>query len=180
MNIPAANSSFDVACWFIHKAKQENIYLETEKLQHLLFLAQSRYALEQQGKMLMPCLFLCDDDGFYEPTLKKIFAQGRLVMQSAQLSIDVSSFLEGIWQDFKSLSIAQIRDAITQKPIYVKCRKQGIHTIVPWNYFIDKSNDCGKISTYQVSATRDFAKKVLVSQNGPVVVSQWMPRKINN
>ena len=180
MNIPVTNSSLDVAYWFIHKAKQENIYLETEKLQHLLFLAQSRYALERQGKMLMPCLFLCDDDGFYEPTLKKIFAHGRPVVQSAQLAVDVAEFLEEIWQDFKGLSIAQIRHIIIQKPIYTKCRKQGINTVAAWNYFIDKSNECGRISTSQVSAARDFVKKVLVSQNGPVVVSKWMPRKINN
>ena len=180
MTAPVTNSSLDVAYWFINKAKQENIYLETEKLQHLLFLAQNQYALEQKGKMLMPCLFLCGDDGFFEPTLKKIFAQGRPILHLTQLTQNVTSFLEKIWQEFKELSIAQIRYIIMQKPIYTKCREQGINSVASWDYFVDKSNDCGKIHTSSVSASRNFSKKVLVSQNGPVVVSQWTPRKINN
>ena len=42
----ATNSAIEVAYWFINKAEQENLRLEDEKLQHLLFLSQIHFALK--------------------------------------------------------------------------------------------------------------------------------------
>ena len=39
MSVPAVNSALDVANWFFKQAEREEIYLENEKVQHLLFLA---------------------------------------------------------------------------------------------------------------------------------------------
>lgn len=175
---PAASSSLDVAYWFFNRAEQDGIYLETEKLQHLLFLAQTRYARHYAEKMLMPCLFLCDEQGFFEPTLKKIFAQGRPFMPPTKLKPEVADFLEQVWREYGSLSSAQCKQLITRLPQYASCYRRGTANVLTWNSLIDKSQDYGTI--YNDSSKRPFYKKVLTSQNGPVVVSQWTPRKINN
>ena len=177
MNISATRSALDVAYWFFDRAEKDHICLEAEKLQHLLFLAQHRYA-SAQGEMLMPCVFMCDEQGFFEPTLKTIFAQGIPLRQRVRFDAQISQLLEKIWSDFSMLSIHSCQKIIKQMPLYLHCYRQGVITVVSWNSLIDNSKDCVTICA-DVSQPK-FHKKVLLSQNGPVVVSQWSPRKINN
>ena len=127
--------------------------------------------------MLMPCLFLCDEQGFFEPTLRKMFAQGRPFMSPAKFDKNISVFLEQIWKEYGSWSLAQFKHLITRLPLYTSCYHQGVTTVLSWNSLIDKSMEYG---TMYESGKSNFKTKVLVSQNGPVVVSQWTPRKVSN
>lgn len=165
-------SSLDVAYWFIDRAEQDCLYLENEKLQYLLFFSQHKYAQKEKNKMLMPCVFVCDEHGFFEPTIKKVFAQGRPFMQTPKFNKDISFFLEGIWNEFSSLSILECKKIATNLPIYVEHYKKGQHTIVNFGA-ISKSEQI----TFKPNITP--RGKILLSQNGPVVVSKWSPRKIN-
>ena len=45
MTIPATDTAIDIAYWFFNRAEKDGIYLETEKMQHLLFLAQIHFAM---------------------------------------------------------------------------------------------------------------------------------------
>ena len=175
---PATNSSIEVAYWFFDRAEKDDIYLENERLHHLLFLAQSRFAQTHFGQMLMPCLFLCDESGFFEPNIKKMFALGRPFMPQTQLEDTVATFLENIWKQYGSLSLAQFKQIVTALPLFDETYQKGTQTVVDWNSLIDKSNDCGTIRKGTGGYT--MSPKVLVSQNGPVVVSQWKPRKVNS
>lgn len=49
MNTSAADSSLDIAAWFIARAQKDEWFLEHEKLQNLLFLSQLHYALQNDG-----------------------------------------------------------------------------------------------------------------------------------
>lgn len=173
MDIPATNSSLDVAYWFLKRAEVDSVYLETEKLQHLLFVAQNKYAQTHYRAMLMPCLFLCDDKGFFEPTLKKLFAQGRPSISSVHLNNSLTAFLEQIWQELSPLSLSQCKQLITSLPIYSLCYKKGITSVVSWEKL------SSQYGIQQNDISKPFHKKILVSQNGPVIVSQWTPKKVN-
>lgn len=173
MVAPATNSSLDVAYWFFNRAEQDNLYLETEKLHHLLFMAQSRYIQDNPHRMLMPCLFLCDSMGFFEPNLKRIFEQGRPFMPPVRLDVPVANFLEQIWNEFKSLSVSQCQQIVTGLSLYNEYYQQGSTTLVPWEALV-------RHSAYTQPRTQTpFHKKILVSQNGPVLVSPWAPRKVS-
>lgn len=74
----ATNSAIEVAYWFISRAEDEGLFLEDEKLHHLLFLAQVHFALANNMELLMPSLFVCGENGFSEPNLAVMFAQGAL------------------------------------------------------------------------------------------------------
>ena len=65
----ATNSAIEVAYWFISRAEDEGLFLEDEKLHHLLFLAQVHFALANNMELLMPSLFVCSENGFSEPNL---------------------------------------------------------------------------------------------------------------
>lgn len=177
MSAPATSSSFDVAYWFFQRAEKENIYLENEKLHNLLFLAQSRYAQLHAQELLMPCVFLCDEHGFFEPTLKRIFTQGHPYVPPVILERRISSFLEQIWLEYSHLSTAQFRQLITNIPVYNECYRSGSPVMQFSNSPVDKSTSYGKM--YDSLLQEPFKKKFLVSQNGPVWVSQWKPKKVN-
>ena len=55
MAAPATSSIFDVAHWFVERARFEDSYLQAQKLQRLLWLAQGHYAATYHGRKLMPC-----------------------------------------------------------------------------------------------------------------------------
>lgn len=177
MNIPSTSSSLDVAYWFLNRAEKDGIYLETDKLQHLLFVAQNKYASSHHHAMLMPCVFLCDEQGFFEPTLKRIFAQGIPFMPPIHLEDSLTAFLEQVWKELSPLSLAQCKRLVTKLPVYSSCYQKGQNSVVLWDALI--KNLSSNEPVVKNETQNSFRKKVLVSQNGPVIVSQWTPRKIN-
>lgn len=175
MNIPATNSAIDVAYWFLTKAESNGTYIDDDKLQHLLFLAQCKYAQKFGHKMLMPCVFVCEQNGFFEPNIKKLFSNGRPFMVVTKFDDDLSNFFNHIWSDFGKFSTQELNRIVTETNLFQKTFKKGCKTVLTWNSLIDNSDEYGTInSSYNVKKE----KKVLISQNGPVVVSKWTPRKV--
>lgn len=174
----ATNSAIDVAYWFIHKAEHENIHLEDEKLHHLLFLSQVHYALKHGMELLMPSLFICGNNGFFEPNLNVMFAQGRPYMPKKSLSEKVEDFLEKVWKRYAHLNEKELTLMIKSNPAYQNCHIRGTQNIAPLKTIVENFIKNPDTATY--SSTRATAnKKVSYSQNGPVVVSKWNPRKIS-
>jgi len=175
MNIPAIKSSIDVAYWFLAKAEDEGLFLEDEKLHHLLFLSQLIYAKEN-AQMLMPCLFMCGEKGFFEPNIKTIFANGRPFMPKVKADENLHLFLETVWNRYKQLSILQLNNIVMNTSLFNETHKKGVETVVSWNSLVDKSREYGTIREDDNLVSK--APKILLSQNGPVLVSQWKPRKV--
>lgn len=175
----ATNSAIEVAYWFINKAEQENSRLEDEKLQHLLFLSQIHFALKNNMELLMPSLFVCGEDGFFEPNLNVMFSQGRPYMPPKSLPEKIEDFLGKVWKRYASLSAKELNLMIKSNPAYQTCYIRGTQNIAPLKTVVESFVKDPDTATY--SSTRTTAnKKVSYSQNGPVVVSQWKPRKISS
>ena len=179
MSVPAVNSALDVANWFFKQAEREEIYLENEKVQHLLFLAQVHYALLNNKDYLSPSLFICDDNGFTEPNLAKTLSFGRPLMNRPDFPTQLNSFLTLIWKKYSPLSIRDLSSFIKNSPTYLDNYRMGQKNIV------DVTSDSAQFKNHLTPAKFSQAedgplKKVLISQNGPVVVSKWQPRKLNS
>ena len=71
------SNAFDIAFWFADTALNENEYLQPQKLQRLLFIAQSYYCIVQKGRKLMPAVFVADETGPMEPNVYMAFSRGR-------------------------------------------------------------------------------------------------------
>lgn len=170
-------SSIDVAYWFIYQAEEDGVYLEDEKLQNLLFLAQVHYALAYNMEMLMPSMFVCDESGFKEPTLNKIFAQGHPFMPKAALTVKANDFLLEIWKKYSSLSMKELANVVKNNPAYKENYVEGVKNVVQLNLVVEKFISNSNILKDN-NAYSDNKKKILLSQNGPVVVSKWQPRKV--
>ena len=176
MATAATDSSIDIAYWFFGRAEDDGIYLETEKLQHLLFLAQVHYAMTYNMELLMPSLFLCDKTGFFEPNLSRMFAQGRPFMPRVKFPSKINLFLEGIWQKYGAYTEQKLSNIIRKNPIYGENYTVGTTNIVSIQNAVDHFVAAAKKTAKDSRA--DNRKKILLSQNGPVVVTQWQPRKV--
>lgn len=176
MATAATDSSIDIAYWFFSRAEDDGIYLETEKLQHLLFLSQIHYALSYNMELLMPSLFLCDKTGFFEPNLNRMFAQGRPFMPRVKFPSKINLFLEGVWQKYGSFTERKLSDLIRKNPAYAENYIPGASSIVSLKNIVDHFAAAKKQNAND--AASDKRKKILLSQNGPVVVTKWQPRKV--
>lgn len=172
MTVPATDSAIEVAYWLIQRAEKDGVFLEDDKLHHLLFAAQVAYAQKYDRAVLMPSLFVVDDKGFSEPNLLKMFALGRPYMPPVKLEEKVSVFLENIWKKYAPMTMTAMSTLIKASTAYKQSYKAGEKHVVEVNSILDLFKTAS-------AAPTGNRKKMLISQNGPVMVSQWMPRKID-
>lgn len=94
-------NAFDIAFWFADTALNENEYLQPQKLQRLLFIAQAYYTVAFNGRKLMPAVFIAEEMGPIEPNIYIAFSKGRPDIDARLfLPHDVETFLDGIWRRF--------------------------------------------------------------------------------
>lgn len=178
MTVPATNSALEVANWFFNHAQNSGWLLENDKLQHLLFLSQVHFAISNNDEYLMPCLFVCDDNGFNEPNLNKILNFGLPLMPKPNLSHKVSTFLDLIWKKYGQMSIRELNTLIKGSQCYIDSYISGYKNVISLSEMSDKFKS-SLLITGKSKTLASAQKKVLLSQNGPVVVSKWQPRKVN-
>ena len=95
--VPLVKSSFDVAIWFLERARAGDSYLQPRKLHHLMFLAQAHYAAANKGALLMPSVFVMGDSGPLEPNVFRALEHGRPKLTEESPSSDAATFLDAIW-----------------------------------------------------------------------------------
>ena len=167
-------SSLDITNWFFKKAETQSLRLSENKIQHLLFLSQMHFVLKN-GCLLSPTLFVCDNNGFFDPTIRSILNFGLPLMSKPRLSSATDDFLELIWQKYGKQTDFELQNFVTS----LKCYKQNCNinneTIINPMNFIDSFASSLNINTKFSSPAKT---KILISQNGPVRVSTWDPRKL--
>ncbi len=179
MSMPAINSALDAANWFFRRADRDDAFLENDKLHHLLFLAQVHFALNNNMEYLIPSLFICDERGFSEPAMVQILQHGLPLMEAPAFLDKINSFLELIWKKYSPMSSTELSEFIKNSDSYADNYLAGKKNIVPLEEMAQKF----KTSLNQRSFSRAGAarqRKILISQNGPVVVSAWQPRKLDS
>jgi len=124
---PAAATSFDVAIWFLERARAEDTYLQPRKLQCLLFLAQAHYAGSFSGRRLMPSVFVFDDGGPMDPNVFRAFENGRPDCTMTPLADTVVAFLDAIWRRYRTADALRLDQVIVShgKPEGAIQRRDG-------------------------------------------------------
>lgn len=179
MSAPAINSVLEGADWFFRRAEQDGQYLENDKLHHLLFLAQVHYALANNMNFLIPGLFVCDNQGFSEPNLARILSFGLPLMAAPQFSEQINAFLELIWKKYGAMSVPDLARFIKNSDSYADSYQSGKKNLVSLEEMADKFKTSLNPRSLSRAGTSS-KRKILISQNGPVMVSAWQPRKIGS
>ena len=166
------DSSLDIANWFYRKAEADKKHIDEKKVQHLLFLAQLHFALKN-GCYLMPSLFVCNKTGFYEPTIRAILEFGLPLMPRNTVSAEKNNFLELIWQKYGNKSEAELSQFVMSLDCFSQFYRAEKENIVNPMQFVDSFE-----KSLQSQNNKRNKTKILISQNGPVRVSTWSPRKL--
>lgn len=124
---PIAPTSFDIAIWFLDRARAEDTYLQPRFLQCLLFLAQAHYAAAHEGQALMPSFFVMDDSGPMDPNVYKSLLNGRPDMEPSQLDAEIVRFLSAVWGRYKQTDALRLDQLIARRGIEEEavCNRDG-------------------------------------------------------
>ena len=135
--------------------------------------------MQNEGELLMPSYFVVDRDGFREPNIEKLLKSGRDALGAIRLSDQVKAFLEKVWSVYGPMSLKQLRIMIKKQTNFPLDYPLETKNIVEINSLVENLKTQSKMEqTTKPKETNE--KKVLISQNGPVVVSKWQPRKVQD
>jgi len=176
--MPAAvESSLDVALWLIDRAIKDSEYLQPQKLQRLMFLAQAYYAATHAGRRLMPAVFVADDVGPIEPNVYRILEAGRPHLEVRRIPDRVQHFLDGVWRRFGPHSTDHLSRLLRSHPPYAEAWQRGrlaeisIEAMAKFYAASGRGTEAAAPPVSEVLRSR-----VLRSQTGkPVAVTQWLP-----
>jgi len=172
----AVDSSFEVAFWFSDRALNDNEYLQPIKLQYLMFLAQSYYAVAYEGKRLVPAIFVADEVGPVEPAVYQSFTRGRPNLDiQVNIDDDVRSFVDSIWRRFGHHSADYLAKLCRRNPAYMNALKRGRRAEIS----LKEMRKTFIESTETPTVDSVVKPKLLRSHTGRAVeVKAWAPRKV--
>lgn len=104
---PAVPVAFDIALWFLDRARAADGHLPAQKLQDLLYLACSRYEREQ-GRPLTSAAFVANDVTVADPNLYRLLEEGRPKLRAEPLPSAIESFLAEVWTRYGHATIEHL------------------------------------------------------------------------
>ena len=110
-------TSFDIAIWFLDRARTEDTYLQPRKLQCLLFLAQAHFSAAHDGRCLMPAFFVIDDSGPMDPNVYCALQNGRPDIEETPPSAVIAKFLDAIWARYKNADALRLDQLIARRGV---------------------------------------------------------------
>lgn len=167
------SNAFDVAFFFADTALAENEYLQPQKLQGLMFLAQAYYSVAFKGRKLMPAVFVADERGPLEPNVYMAFSKGRPEIDADLfLPHEVEGFLDAIWRRFGHFSTEKILSMTKETTAYKRARKRGNRAEID---IVDMQ--LSFIRAEKTPGVEQVVKpKVYRTQSGrPVTIKSWSP-----
>ena len=105
MRPTVVESCFEVAFWLLDRATDDGEYLQSQKMNRILYLAYAYYGILQRGGKLMPATFIVAEEGPIEPTVFKAFARGRSMVDTAPIDEAPRHVLDSVWRQFCAHSV---------------------------------------------------------------------------
>lgn len=178
MEIPSADSVFDVTEWFLDTALNDGEYLQPMKMQYLMYLAQGYYAAVTGGKRFIPAVFLATERGPVEPNSYRIYGSQRPVVSYRPMPRGAQSFLQTIWARFGAYSPDYIFRLISTHSPYAEAFAAGgnseIDVSAMAEYYARGSASDERLKT----TLSEGGTRILRSQSGKTVaVKKWLPLK---
>lgn len=133
----AVESTIDVALWFINRASAEDSYIQAQKLQRLLYLAQGCYAQENYGRKLMPATFVTHDMGPVEPNVFRVFEAGRPQIDYVPPAAEVEDFLERMWRRFAIHPVERLNTLVIGQAAYRSAAADGMREEIPHDALVE-------------------------------------------
>ena len=178
----AVKSCFDVVLWFSDKALNTNEYIQPQKMQRLIFLAQAYYSVAYPGRKLMPATIVTDAFGPVEPTVFHALAYGRPPMLDPNpVSDQVAQFLDGIWRRFGTSGADVLTRKVSEHPAVAAAMRKGLNEEIPLAAMVKYYADAARAKTGAAAedAAQVIKPRLMRSQGGKAVaVTAWAPKAL--
>lgn len=133
MTVSAVSSVIDVALWFMDRARREDAYLQPQKLQRLLYIAQGSFAALHHGRKLMPAVFVAGETGPQDANVLRVFEFGRPdILGTAEVRPEIARFLDEIWRRYGHHGSDYLNDQLKTHPAFASALKKGAGTEIPF------------------------------------------------
>lgn len=109
---PAVAVVLDVAVWFLDCARASDAHLPAQKLQNLLYLACIHFERDNDGRALMPAVFVANGIAVADPNLYRLLEDGRPRVRSEPVPTSVAAFLNGIWDRYGHHTIEHLNGLV--------------------------------------------------------------------
>lgn len=186
MKPPVCDSPFDVAFWLLHRATDDGEYLQPQKLQRLMYLAQAYYGVASRGQKLMPCVFVTTALGPIEPSTWRAFEHGAPHIDFQPIPQTQRHFLDSLWRRFGSHSVDYLTRTTVSHPPYQDALEHGARSEISFEsmmaYYGRKPDEKQGPTDERIAAPaleNVVRPQVMRSHKGkPVNVRRWMPTKV--
>ncbi len=183
MKPPVCDSAFDVCFWLSNRALQDGEYLQPQKIQRLLYLAQAYYGAASRGQKLMPCTFVTSVFGPIEPTTWRAFEHGAPQVDWQGIPETQKHFLDSLWRRFGAHSVEHLNRLVTSHPPYQEALAVGKRAEILFEWMIEyygrKPAAEETVDRYAAPSVDSVMRpRVMRSHKGrPVNVHRWAPKK---
>ena len=137
MRVHLAYSVIDIAMWFYRQALRDRRYMQPQKLQRLLYMAQGGFGALYHGRKLCPAIFIALESGPIEPNIYRLFEDGVPTLPVAKLPPEVARFLEQIWRKYGQYSTEFLNQHILSHAAYRVALRAGQGTEIPFDQIVE-------------------------------------------
>lgn len=181
MKPPICDSVFDTVFWFLDRALEDGEYLQPQKMQRLMYLAQAYWGAVSRGQRLIPCVFVTSTVGPIEPTSWRVLEQGRPFIDHKTPDPQIKHFLDSVWRRFGAHSPEHLARLVMSHPPYIEALEVGPRAEITLESMIayygrKPSEEEPAMGAPPVDAV--LRPRVMRSHKGkPVSVRTWIPTR---
>ncbi|TAL00286.1 MAG: hypothetical protein EPO08_14085 [Rhodospirillaceae bacterium] len=183
----AVESCFEIAFWFLDRALTDGEYLQPQKMQRLMFLAQAYFGVVQNGLKLMPATFVAGEEGPLEPTIYRAFARGRPMVDLKPVDETAQHVLDSVWRQFGSYSMEKLNDLVKRHPPYADAFAMAPASEIDFEAMVafygekpGARRSASSASPSTPSASKVMRPKLMRNATGkPVSVNRWTPKRVD-
>lgn len=180
---PACDSSFDAAFWLIDRALEDGEYLQPQKMQRLLYLAQAYWGAVSHGQRFIPGIFVVSPLGPVEPNSWRAMDGNKPDLAVRPLDETHRHFLNSVWRRFGAHSADHLLKLVSSHPPYMEAKRNGQRTEISFDsmirYYGRSESEVDADDRLSAPALGTVLRpRVMRSQDGkPVNVRQWLPSR---
>jgi uncharacterized phage-associated protein len=164
---PAVSASLDVALWLLDRARAADGHLPAQKLQNLLYLACAHFERENDGRPLIPAVFVANEVTVAEPNLYRLLEEGRPAVRVEPVSSAIDEFLAAVWKRYAHCTVEHL-NTVVRRAI------DGDVSIASVSK--DESAEPSKVSRLEPQTGKGGPAPLRPTHRGrQVVVSPWLP-----
>ena len=109
---PAVPVTYEIARWFLDRARASDGHLPAQKLQNLLYLACVQYERRNGGRPLSSFSFIATEMTVVDPNLYRLLEEGRPKVRAEPVPSTVEALLDEVWTRYSHFTVEHLNTVV--------------------------------------------------------------------